>query len=92
MKKVTNKMESIQESIDDLMGELADSKVSEAHLVKVKIRVERAKLVPYAQLQAGIASKNSRANYFPQHMEVGEAKDANQTCSVKFIQFVETQV
>lgn len=90
MTKVTNKMESIQNSINELMEELANTKVSEAHLVKVKIRAEREKLVPYAQLQAGVASPTSRANYFPQHMESGEAKQCE--CSAKFIKFVETQV
>lgn len=90
MTKVTVKMESIQDRIDDLMDDLAESKVSEAHLVKVQIKVERAKLVPYAYLKAGIASPKSRANYFPQYMDVGEAKQ--ETCSAKFILFVETKV
>ena len=90
IKKVTIKMDSIQERIDDLMDDLAESKVSEAHLVKAKIIEERAKLVPYAYLKAGIASPKSRANYFPQHMEVGESKQ--QECSAKFILYVETIV
>ena len=90
MTKVTIKMESIQSRIDGLMDDLAESKVSESHLVKAKIKDERAKLVPYAYLKAGIASPKSRANYFPQHMDVGEAKQ--EECSAKFIQFVETQV
>ncbi len=88
--KVNNKMESIQERIDALIKDLKESKVSEAHLVKVDIRAERAKLVPYANLRAGIASPQSRANHFPQHMDIGEAKQ--QECSAKFIQYVETKV
>ena len=83
-------MDYIQESIDDLMNDLAESKVKDAHLVKAKIIKERAKLVPYANIKAGIASSKSRANHFPQHMEVGEAKQ--QECSAKFILYVETIV
>lgn len=90
MAKVNAKMDSIQNTIDSLMRELAETKVSEAYLVKDKIRAERAKLVPFANLRAAIASPNSRANHFPQHMEAGEAKTA--CCSDKFIQFVETQI
>ena len=90
MAKVDAKLDVIQLSVDALMVELADTKHSEVAEVKVKIRAERAKLVPYANLKAGIASSTSRANYFPAEMAVGDAKQAQ--CTDKFITFVESQL
>lgn len=88
--KVSLKMESIQNKIDELMKELLGTKISEAHIVKGKIKKQRAKLIPFAYMKAAIANPKSRANYFPEHMESGEAK--KQECSPKFIKFIETQV
>ena len=69
---------SVQLELDGVMMEFQE-KIKEVDEIKAKIRPLKAKLSDSAQIQAAIASRKSRAKYFPEfatkNYMADEAKD-----------------
>lgn len=62
---VQKKMNGIQSVIDELMVKY-QGKASELEAIKDEIRPLRKQLSPYGEILAALASRKSRAKYFPE--------------------------
>ena len=64
LSKIDSKMEPIQAELDKLNAEFQTA-MKAVNAVKEKIRPAKAKLSPFGEMKAGVASADSRDKYFP---------------------------
>ena len=87
IKAIDAKMEPIQSELNALNAEMKEA-LDVVNGIKNKIRAAKPKLVPLAELKAGVANINSRNKYFPEFL--GRFDDVEKKTA--FINFVEEKL
>lgn len=82
-----SKMSSVQTELDALNREMKEA-LEVVNTVKDKIRAVKPKLVPLAEMRAGVANINSRNKYFPEFL--GRFDNAEK--KAEFIEYVESNL
>lgn len=84
---IDEKMQPIQSELDALNAEMKEA-LDVVNGIKNKIRAVKPKLVPLAELKAGVANVNSRNKYFPEFL----GRFDNQEKKDEFIAYVKEQI
>lgn len=84
---IDEKMKPIQSELDTLNAEMKEA-LDVVNVIKTKVRAVKPKLVPLAEMKAGLANINSRNKYFPEFL--GRFDD--QAKKDEFIKFVESKI
>ena len=87
LEAVSCRMASVQESLNVIMSEY-QAKNKELDAIKEKIRPLRRELSPLAEYQSAIASRKSRAKYFPEFA----TRNFNDSKDNEFLEFVKAQI
>lgn len=81
------KMAPIQSELNALNAEMKEA-LDVVNGIKSRIRAVKPKLIPLAEMKAGLANINSRNKYFPEYL--GRFDD--QAKKDEFIKFVESNI
>lgn len=85
--QVSKAMLDIQSELDALQNEYQYA-INQLNKVKAKIKPLKAKLSPLAELQASIASRKSRAKFFPEFA----TRNFNDSKDLHFLEFVRQNI
>ena len=84
---VSDRMSECQQGLDDLSGEY-QAALEAVNAVKAKIIPLKRRLSPLSELQASIASRKSRAKYFPQFA----TRNFDSSRDAEFLEFVNSRL